>query len=63
MIQSNKLTWWTKTFLSVKYHIIAMYLSLQFKLQNVKNVFSVNCVEHIVNFDYASQNAIEPFVP
>jgi hypothetical protein len=38
------------------------HVSLQFKPQNVKNLFSVNCVGHIVNFDYASQNTIEPFV-
>jgi hypothetical protein len=29
--------------------------------QNVKNVFSVNCVGHIVDFDYAFQNTIKPF--
>jgi hypothetical protein len=30
---SNNLTWWTKTFLNIKYHIIAMYLyNLNFKM-------------------------------
>jgi hypothetical protein len=58
MIESNNLTWWTKTFFEcqVSHHC---YVSLQFKPQNVKNVFGVNCVGHIATFDYASQNTIE----